>query len=1431
MMITAGNGFIEQSDRYAFNNAGESLKKYILLECGELAYNHGASKLRPYGSCFALTTVEKARIPFVYHCFSVEKSNPEFLSIELNGANVENQLRKIVSSGARMDGLLNIAYSEYTEVTVQLPKKEEQDWIAKFFKHLDTLITLHQRKYERLVNIKKSMLDKMFPQNGASVPEIRFKGFTDPWEQRKLGDAFERVVRKNTNNESRLPLTISAQDGLVDQITYFNNRVASRDVSNYYLVYNGEFAYNKSTSDGYPFGAVKRLDWYEKGVLSTLYIVFALKHPEKDDSDFMTVFYDTDRWHRGVAERAAEGARNHGLLNISADDFFDIDTTMPEDKVEQEKIGRLLKKLDTLITLHQRKLEKLVQIRKAFAERCFLQSRKEFVMAFTKEADFEEAVVKLLIERGWKDGVLKNYTEQQLIQNWANILFENNRGIDRLNDYPLTDGEMQQIMEQVMNAKTPMKLNKFINGKSVLIKRDNPDDKLNFGKEVSLKIYDRLEIAAGLSRYQIAEQPKFPTKSKILNDRRGDLMLLINGMPVIHMELKKSGVSIKQACNQIEKYAAEGIFTGLFSLVQIFVAMNPEETVYFANPGPEGQFNPSYYFHWADFYNEPMNDWKDVTTALLSIPMAHMLVGFYTVADGSDGILKVMRSYQYYAASKISDAVSKAKWENDQQRGGYIWHTTGSGKTMTSFKSAQLIASSKDADKVIFLMDRIELGTQSLKEYRNFAGENEEVQATENTDVLVDKLKSTSPSDTLIVTSIQKMSNIKDDAQNKLNPNDIALINAKRLVFIVDECHRSTFGDMMQTIKHTFPKALFFGFTGTPIQGENQKKMSTTATVFGNELHRYSIADGIRDHNVLGFDPYKVLTFKDSDLRKAVALEKAKAYSVDEALADPQKSKVFYKYLNLPMAGGKDALGEEIKGIEDYIPNTQYEGEEHQKAVVEDICENWQTQSRNSKFHAIFATSSIPEAIQYYKRFREAAPWLKVTALFDPNIDNNGKGITKEEGLKEIVEDYNARYGQDFSIPTFAKMKKDIAARLAHKLPYQRIERTPEKQLDLLIVVDQMLTGFDSKWINTLYLDKMLQYENLIQAFSRTNRLFGDDKQFGTIKYYRRPHTMEKNIADAVKEYSGDKPFGLFVDKLDKNVEKLNALYAEIKDLFVSAGIEEFSQIPADMAERKKFADLFQSFNENLEAAKVQGFEWDKPIVIINEDADEKTELHADFDERTFKVLALRYKELFTPNPDGSENDPDDDVPYAVNSYLTTIDTADIDTDYMNSRFEKYLKIFYQEGAEAEAIHQAETELHKTFATLSQEEQKYANIFLHDIQSGAVVPQPGKTLREYIAEYIAQKQNDQIHKVAEVFGLDEKKLRAFMRANITEANINEFGRFDDLKATVDKAKAKAYFEAIEGTKLIPPKVPVKYDKLLREFIVSGGFDLKMPKES
>lgn len=563
-------------------------------------------------------------------------------------------------------------------------------------------------------------------------------------------------------------------------------------------------------------------------------------------------------------------------------------------------------------------------------------------MAFEQEAAFEAALINLLTEKyGWEPEILRYKTEEDLIQNWKHILFENNRDVDRLNDIPLTDGEMQQILDQITRLRTPLKLNGFINGKTVAIKRDNPADELHFGKEVSLKIYDRQEIAAGQSRYQIAQQPVFKARSSVLPNRRGDFMLLINGMPLIHCELKRSGVDVSQAYNQIEKYSHEGVFSGLFALVQIFIAMQPDEAVYFANPGPDGNFNKDFYFHWADANNEPLNDWKDIAQYLLSIPMAHQLIGFYTVADDTDGILKVMRSYQYYAASRITSRVAMRRWADKDQHGGYIWHTTGSGKTLTSFKSAQLIAASRDADKVVFLMDRVELGTQSLLDYRGFADDSESVQATENTDILVGKLKSDDPANTLIVTSIQKMSRVEED--NGYNTRDIEIIRDKRLVFIIDEAHRDVFGEMLRTIKDTFPNAMFFGFTGTPIHDENQKKMSTTSDVFGNELHRYSIADGIRDKNVLGFDPYMVPTYKDRELRKAVALEKAKAATEAEALGDPTKKKVYLHYMDhtkVPMAGFTQADGNYLKGIEDFIPASQYEREEHQNAVVDDILGN-----------------------------------------------------------------------------------------------------------------------------------------------------------------------------------------------------------------------------------------------------------------------------------------------------------------------------------------------------------------------------------------------------------------------------------------------------------------------------------------------------------
>lgn len=1049
-------------------------------------------------------------------------------------------------------------------------------------------------------------------------------------------------------------------------------------------------------------------------------------------------------------------------------------------------------------------------------------------MIFDKESDFEDALVEILHKKyRWEANVLNYNDERQLIENWKTILFENNREIDRLNGVPLTDTEMGQILDQVKKIKHPIGLNRFINGKSISIVRDNPNDAEHCGKTVSLKIYDRNEIAAGHSRYQIARQPRY---SRIKEDNatlnlRGDITLLINGMPVIHIELKNSGIPVSQAVNQIKRYLRKGVFSGFFSLVQVFVAMTPDETLYFANPGPD-KLNMNLCFHWADFNNEPINDWTKIAEKLLSIPMAHQLIGFYTVPDDTDGTLKVMRSYQYYAVWAISDRITNLKWGEDSARGGHVWHTTGSGKTLTSFKSAQLIANSNDADKVVFLMDRIELGMQSLREYNGFKDESESIQGTENSAILLGKLKSDDASDTLIVTSIQKMSRIK--AEGSFNAEDIEKINEKRIVFIVDECHRSTFGEMLRTIKDTFPRAIFFGFTGTPIHDENKKKDSTTAQVFGDELHRYSIADGIGDRNVLGFDTYKISTYKNVELRKKIALQKAKAATEAEARANPDKAKIYRKFMSgaVKMAGCLDSTGKYQEGIEDFVGHEQYDsgeqGERHRAAVVKDILDNWNRLSMDGKFHAIFATSSIIEAIEYYRLLKKrcADPNLNlnlnISALFDPSDGDDydaGKGIIKEDELAEIINDYNVKFDLTCSPKTF---KTDLCLRLAHKGQYTNIDK--ERQIDIVIVVNQLLTGFDSKWINTIYLDKMLEREHIIQAFSRTNRLFGHDKLHGIVRYYRKPHTMEKNIQEAFEQYSGNKMFGIFVDKLKENLVALNRIFGEIKDLFNAEGICDFKENPDSIEAKRKFAKCFRELNQRLEAAKIQGFAWNK----LNYKS--KYGLIVECDKQTYLALAQRYKELYMEltNSDNAEENKMACVPYDIDTDLIELDSDTIDFDYMNSKFTKYLKAL--ESSEQTAIKNILDELHGTFAALSKERQKFADILLHNIQRGDIIADPHKSFTDYITEYMAEDRRNRITQFADELGVDAESLLNFMNMRPNKQNIDDFGRFTDLKNSVDRTVAKRFFEKKEGKSISDFDVSMKIDKYLREFILGDRID-------
>jgi type I restriction enzyme R subunit len=668
------------------------------------------------------------------------------------------------------------------------------------------------------------------------------------------------------------------------------------------------------------------------------------------------------------------------------------------------------------------------------------------------------------------------------------------------------------------------------------------------------------------------------------------------------------------------------------------------------------------------------------------------------------------------------------------------------------------------------------------------------------------------------------MSNISYEEEG-IKASDIKIMSTKRIVFIVDEAHRSTFGEMLSTIKNTFPSAIFFGFTGTPIQEENQKKMNTTASVFGNELHRYSIADGIRDKNVLGFDPYKVLTFQDKDVKRVIALEHVKATSLDQVYSDPQKFEVFNRILNdkkVKMAGYIGEDGSYVKGFEDFLPKTQYHTDEHTKQVVKDISNNWQLLSQNGKFHALFATSSIPEAINYYQLLKREMPILKVTCLFDPSIDNEGeKELIKEDGLIEIIDDYNKRYDQTFSLKNYDQFKRDISSRLAHKEPYRMIEKTPENQIDLLIVVNQMLTGFDSKWINTLYIDKLLHFESIIQAFSRTNRLFGPEKPFGTIRYYRYPHTMERNINDAVKLYSGDKPIGLFVEKLEYNLRKLNEIYQEIFDLFDISRVGNFEKLPDEKADRGKFASLFKQFNEYLEAAKIQGFKWPQTIYEFPHSSGNPKTVVMLIDERTYLVLALRYKELLRTGGGGTETE----IPYEIDGYLTEIDTGKIDSEYMNKKFDKYLVVLEQGNVSEHEMRKTLDELHRSFAMLTQEEQKFANLFLHDVEGGRVEMKPGKTFREYITEYQTNAKNDQIRRLSLVLGLDEVLLRACISTIGSKSSIKEFGHFKTLIDSVDREKAKVYFEMLYKRKLPESQISREIYNLLFKFVSTGGFEL------
>ncbi len=995
------------------------------------------------------------------------------------------------------------------------------------------------------------------------------------------------------------------------------------------------------------------------------------------------------------------------------------------------------------------------------------------------ELDFEADFIEALIQGGWEPEILYHKTEEELIQNFRNIVNTNNR--TRLNDVDLSDSEMYQVMENLkISCSTPAQAHLWLMDGQVTITRDSDSpDKKNAGYPVILNIFNKESIAGGNSRYQIAEQPVFKTDEQY-SDRRGDVMLLIFGIPVIHIELKASGVPVTDATNQITKYAKEGVFTGLFSTIQVFFAITPEDVLYYANAGNWRNFNPAFFFRWGNKQNKPIRDWRQIIKgecSLLSIPEAHQLVGYYTVSDGGKDILMVARSYQIYAIRAINARAQNQRWGNHTPLGGYVWCTTGGGKTLTSFKAGEQIVDLNRADKVIYVVDRSELNNQSADEYNNFCRHGEVVlDTTSSTNLFRMLLKDTYVTKTgtnrtdLLITSMQKLARVNEDKEG-VSTEDLEKINRKRIVFIIDEAHRSQFGTMHEKVKRVFPNALFFGFTGTPIFSENEKEGKTTSTSFGDILSIYSIADGIRDKNVLGFAPFMVKTYKDNDVREQVALHECHAKTIEEARLDEKKWKIY-----------QAVYKKEMTDIEGMLPSGQYDNDEHRNAVVEDIMDHWDSLAfgaKGTRFHALLSTSSIAEAVEYYRIFKDKYPDMNVTALFDPHIDNSGESsFYKEDAIEEIVADYNKCFGTSYNRdndPDYKRFKSDITQRLAHKRPYQA---DTCKRLDIVIVVNQLLTGFDSKYINTLYLDREMETDNLIQAISRTNRIYDEEeKPFGLFRYYRKPYTMAKNLEEALKLYCMGETVAVVVAGIDENLDEMNTSYKRIEGIFTSAGVTGFGWLPADKESCESFKKEFKALNRLLNSVKLQGFTWQ------NEYAAKLI-----FDERTYEILKHRYDDLKKGRTGG---DPIRKKPgYSLDPSLSEIEKEKIDAEYLEHHFRNMIPVLTGGASEDEKL-KAISDFEKELAILSMEDQDYARHIISDIKTGLLTVDEKKTLVQYIAERKSGSYDLQVRNLASEYGVDVDLLFEICSTTTSESDLNRENRFNRLLAPINGLKAKA----------------------------------------
>lgn len=736
-------------------------------------------------------------------------------------------------------------------------------------------------------------------------------------------------------------------------------------------------------------------------------------------------------------------------------------------------------------------------------------------MAYQSEAELESQFIEQLNKQEYSTVSISDY--DTLVNNFK-VQFEKFNAAKL--DSPLSEKEWDRVLNHML-GKSVFQSAKIIRDKFVLERED--------ATKVYLSFYDQDHTK---NIFQVTNQTT--VVGKYVN--RYDVTILVNGLPLIQVELKRRGIDIREGVNQVMRYKKHS-YNGLYHFIQLFVVSNGVDTKYFANSDRELMYSLA--FFWTDFNNVRITNLKEFSISFLARDHIIKMLSRYTILNDTDKILMAMRPYQVYAVEAL---VRQATLTN---RNAYIWHTTGAGKTLTSFKTAQILAANPNIKKVIFLVDRKDLDSQTSEEFNKF--EEGSVDTTDRTDVLVKQMKDKNRQ--LIVTTIQKMANaVKHPRYAKIMHD----YKDKRVVFIIDECHRSQFGDMHKDIVRHFPKAQFFGFTGTPrfeVNGKIEGRITqTTETLFGECLHNYLIKDAIFDNNVLGFH-----------------IEYIKTMEGDFNWDDP-------------------TLADAIDVGELYMSS------ERMSLIANHIVQNHKSKTRNGQYTAIFAVSSIEALVKYYGIFKQINHNLNISGIFSygQNEDAEGKDEHSRDALERIITDYNEKFSTNFTTDIFSAYHKDIS---------DRIKGKKTKPLDILLVVNMFLTGFDSKQLSVLYVDKDLKYHDLLQAYSRTNRVEKETKPFGIIICYRN---LKKRTDDALMLFSQSHDTdGIVVPGYQYFVEKFNEMVMKLKEIALFPESVDTMQSEED---QKKFVVIFRELTKYLQSLQTFiEFSFDHEALVMSE--------------------------------------------------------------------------------------------------------------------------------------------------------------------------------------------------------------------------------------